>query len=395
MTDEALVAIEAIRGAGGSGRIAVGDWHMVGTNIERDRVPGAEVRPIAELALVEAEPSMSKAHGGPLDAVVFIGHHASTRNRRGFCSHTFVWEMEVTLDGEPLNEVQVYAQGLAAEGIPVLVASGDRWMLEELGEGELGGARLVPTKEGQGRARARSYDLRSTRAELADAIAASPGGPAGPAAGSRLSGRAADRGRRRGAGPRRTVASAADLLVEIATVFRTSPEVAREYRQLARLLPAMSSVARRGGPTGASARGRHAGDARQGAQLAQGRRGLRLAPSPRVASIPPRAKDGGDRREAGRHRPRQRRDPRPGLRHVAGEDEGQRDVLQEVGGGGQRPEPGDRRRCHRETGPAALPGPAGRRPRRRRRERGRSRSGRAYRRPAATTSRSSPGRPTR
>ena len=150
MTDEALVVIEALREAGADGRIAVGDWHMVGTNVERERIPGAEVRPIAELALVEDEPSMSKAHGGPLDAVVFIGHHAGTRNPRAFCSHTFVWEMEVTLDGEPLNEVQVYAQGLAAEGIPVLAASGDRWMLEELGDGELGGARLVPTKEGQG-----------------------------------------------------------------------------------------------------------------------------------------------------------------------------------------------------------------------------------------------------
>src|SRR6478609_903797 len=110
MTDEVLVAIEALRGAGAE-RISVGDWHMVGTNIERDRIPST----------VEAEPSLTKAHGGPLDAVVFIGHHASTPNPRAFCSHTFVWDMEVLLDGESLNEVQVYAQGLAAEGIPALV----------------------------------------------------------------------------------------------------------------------------------------------------------------------------------------------------------------------------------------------------------------------------------
>ena len=180
MTDEALVAVEALREAG-AGRVSVGDWHMVGTNIERGRVAGAEVRPIAELALVEDEPSMSKAHGGPLDAVVFVGHHASTRNPRAFCSHTFVWEMEVELDGEALNEVQVYAQALAAEGIPVLAASGDHWMLEELAPNELGGARLVPTKEGQGRARARSYDLRSTREDLAAAIGAGFAAPPSPA----------------------------------------------------------------------------------------------------------------------------------------------------------------------------------------------------------------------
>jgi D-aminopeptidase len=237
MTEEALVAVEAVRAAGGAGRISVGDWHMVGTNVERDRLPGVEVRPIAELALVEEEPSMSKAHGGPLDAVVFIGHHASTRNSRAFCSHTFVWEMEVTLDGEPMNEVQVYAQGLAAEGIPVLVASGDRWMLEELGVGELGGAHLIPTKEGQGRARARSYDLRATRAALSEAIGAAIAAPPSPPPSRSYPAelRIAVEGREL---VLRTVADAAELLGEIATVFRTSPSVAREYRQLARLLPA-------------------------------------------------------------------------------------------------------------------------------------------------------------
>ena len=132
MTDEVLVAIEALRGAGAE-RISVGDWHMVGTNIERERMPdGVEVRPIADLALVEADPSMTKANGARLDAVVMLGHHASTPNPRAFCSHTFIWEMEVLLDGESLSEVRVYAQGLAAEGIPVLLAAGDRWMLEEL-----------------------------------------------------------------------------------------------------------------------------------------------------------------------------------------------------------------------------------------------------------------------
>jgi D-aminopeptidase len=236
MTDEVLVAIEALRAAG-AGRISVGDWHMVGTNIERDRMPaGIEVRPIADLALVEAEPSLTKAHGGPLDAVLFIGHHASTPHPRAFCSHTFVWGMEVLLDGESLNEVQVYAQGLAAEGIPALAAAGDRWMLEELGEQELGGARLVATKEGQGRARARSRDLAATRKELAVAIGAAMAAPPDPpparsypaelqitVEGEELA--------------RTTVSEPGVLLTEVATVFRTS-RVSREYRQLAKLLPA-------------------------------------------------------------------------------------------------------------------------------------------------------------
>ncbi len=236
MTAEVLVTIEALR-AGGAGRIAVGDWHMVGTNIERERMPaGVEVRPIAELALVEAEPSLTKANGGPLDAVVFVGHHASTPNPRAFCSHTFIWEMEVLLDGESLNEVQVYAQALAAEGIPVLAASGDRWMLEELGPGELGAAGLVATKEGEGRGRARSFDPAQTHAELRTAIeAALAGSPVPPPARSYPAElRIAAEGEELA---KTTVAEPAQLLTAIATVFRSS-QVSREYRQLAKLLPA-------------------------------------------------------------------------------------------------------------------------------------------------------------
>jgi D-amino peptidase len=235
MTDEVLVAVDALR-AGGVERVSVGDWHMVGTNIERERVPaGIEVRPIADLALAESEPSFTKASGGDLDAVILIGHHASTRSPRGFSSHTLIWEMEVLLNGEPLNEVQIFAQGLAAEGIPILVASGDRWMLDELGEGELGGAHLVATKEGQGRARASSHDVAATHAELTGSIAAALAEPPPPpparsypaelrivVAGEELA--------------HASVSKPADLLSTIATVFRTS-RVSREYRQLAKLLP--------------------------------------------------------------------------------------------------------------------------------------------------------------
>jgi D-amino peptidase len=236
LSDEVLAAVTALQ-AGGAERISVGDWHMVGTNIERERMPsGVEVRPIADLALVEAAPSMAKAHGGPLDAVVMIGHHSRTPSPRGFCSHTFIWGMEVLLGGESLSESQVYAQALAAEGVPILVAAGDRWLLEEMEDGELGGARLLATKVGESRARARSLDPARAHAELASAIADAMAAPPQPpparsypaelvvtVEGEEIA--------------RTTVAEPADLLTEIATVFRTS-QVSREYRQLAKLLPA-------------------------------------------------------------------------------------------------------------------------------------------------------------
>jgi len=235
MTDEVLVAIEALRAAGAE-RISVGDWHMVGTNVEGERMPaGVEVRPIADLALTEAEPSMAKAHGGLLDAVVMIGHHAKTPSPRGFCSHTFVWGMEVLLDGDSLSETQTYAQALAAEEVPILVAAGDRWLLEEMREGELGSARLVTTKEGEGRGRARSVEPPEAHVALREAIAAAAASPRQPPPlrsypaelvvkvdGEEIA--------------RTTVPSAADLLTAVAEVFRTS-QVSKEYRQLANLLP--------------------------------------------------------------------------------------------------------------------------------------------------------------
>jgi D-amino peptidase len=239
MTDEVLAAIAALK-AGGAERISVGDWHMVGTNVERERMPaGVEVRPIADLALNETSPSMTKAHGGPLDAVVMIGHHAKTPSPKGFCSHTFIWGMEVLLDGESLSETQVYAQALAAEGIPILVAAGDRWLLEEMGEGELGSARLLTIKEGQGRARARSTDPAAAHAELEAAIAAALAAPLQPPPARaypaelvvKIEGEEI---------ARTTVAAAGELLTAIATVFRES-QVSREYRQLAKLLPPDSS----------------------------------------------------------------------------------------------------------------------------------------------------------
>jgi D-aminopeptidase len=235
MTDEVLVAIEALR-AGGAETISVGDWHMVGTNVERERMPeGVEVRPIADLALNEERPSMAKAHGGPLDAVAMIGHHAGTPSPKGFCSHTFVWGMEVLLDGDSLSETQTYAQALAAEGIPVLVAAGDRWLLEETDPGELGSARLVTTKEGEGRARASSVEPADAHVDLRSAIASALSTPLEPppardypaelvikVEGAEIA--------------RTTVADPAELLTAVATVFRIS-QVSKEYRQLAKLLP--------------------------------------------------------------------------------------------------------------------------------------------------------------
>ena len=228
--------VEALR-AGGAERVSVGDWHMVGTNVQRERMPaGVEVRPIADLAL----PGRALVHEGPgggaLDAVVLIGHHAKTSSPHGFSSHTFVWDMDVQLGGGRSARCRSTRRALAAEGIPILVAAGDRWLLDELDDGELGSARLVAAKEGQGRASARSYDpppsAPSWRAR--SARRSPPRCSRHPPAATRRSCASPSSARR---SPARPWPHPADLLATIAEIFRSS-QVSREYRQLAKLFPA-------------------------------------------------------------------------------------------------------------------------------------------------------------
>jgi hypothetical protein len=112
-------------------------------------------------------------------------------------------------------------------------------MLDELDDGELGSARLVATKEGEGRGRARPRGLAAVRSELAAAVRDALAGPLEPPPARSYPAelRIALEGEELA---RCTVADASGLLTEVARVFRTS-RASREYRQLARLLPSASA----------------------------------------------------------------------------------------------------------------------------------------------------------
>lgn len=173
MTDEVLVAVAALRDAGVDD-VVVGDWHMVGANIRRDRLPAdVPVHPIADLVTPDGDPSISTAAHGPVDAAVLLGHHASENSKHGFSSHTLTWGMSVFLDGLPMSEAQIFAQAFAAEDTPVLVVAGDDVMLEELGAGEFDAAQLIPTKRALDRARAVSVPTPVAHDRIAAAISRS------------------------------------------------------------------------------------------------------------------------------------------------------------------------------------------------------------------------------
>ena len=160
-------------------------------------------------------------------------------------------------------------------------------MLDELDEGEMGSARLVATKQGEGRAQARSRDLDAVGPSCARrsppplAAPLQPPPPRSYPAELRITAEGEEIART-------TVSEPADLLRTIADAFRTS-QVSREYRQLAKLLPAgQFTPAQRSAPPRQFHR--DARDALQGAPLAQPRSARRLiaASTRRVTSTWPR-----------------------------------------------------------------------------------------------------------
>lgn len=173
MTDEVLVAVAALRDAGVDD-VVVGDWHMVGANIRRDRLPAdVSAHSIADLVTPGGDPSISTAAHGPVDAAVLLGQHASENSKRGFSSHTLTWGMSVFLDGLPMSEAQIFAQAFAAEDTTVFVVAGDDVMLGELGAGEFDDAELIQTKRSLDRARAVSIPTAVAHDRIAAAISRS------------------------------------------------------------------------------------------------------------------------------------------------------------------------------------------------------------------------------
>jgi D-amino peptidase len=168
MTREALAAVNAARAAGATD-VIVADAHGNGENLLIEQFP-ADVRVIRswprQLGMV--------AGADQVDAVMFIGYHASTNNVQGVRAHTF---SSASLTRVALNGVNVsegsWAAAIAGHfNAPVIMMSGDDAAIAEVRKA-IGNIEAAETKRTLGFHSAitltpqASYDLIAARVKAA------------------------------------------------------------------------------------------------------------------------------------------------------------------------------------------------------------------------------------
>lgn len=129
MTREALAAVTAARAAGATD-VIVADAHGNGENLLIEQFP-------ADVRIIRSWPRQLGMVAGvdqQVDAVIFIGYHASTNNVKGVRAHTF---SSATLTRVALNGVNVsegsWAAAIAGHfNAPVIMISGDDAAIAEV-----------------------------------------------------------------------------------------------------------------------------------------------------------------------------------------------------------------------------------------------------------------------
>lgn len=153
MTEEVNAAIEGAL-EGGATEIVVNDAHGEGRNI---LIEG--LNPQAQLVSGRPTPlGMMQGIDGTFDAAFFIGYHAQAGTKDGVLAHT--WSSgrihQVAINGEPVGETGLNAALAGYFGVPTVLVSGDRCLVEEATALLGPGLETVVVKEGYGRQAARS-----------------------------------------------------------------------------------------------------------------------------------------------------------------------------------------------------------------------------------------------
>jgi D-amino peptidase len=128
MTLEVRAAIEGAR-EGGARRVLVNDSHWSMRNLLFDDLPQDD-----ELRVISGAPkpwSMMQGLDSHVDAAFFTGYHAKSGDPATL-SHTFSEAIYgVTVNGTPCSEALLNAALAGTHGVPVLLITGDRTIVEE------------------------------------------------------------------------------------------------------------------------------------------------------------------------------------------------------------------------------------------------------------------------
>jgi D-amino peptidase len=169
MTREALAAVNAARAAGATD-IIVADAHGNGENLLIEQFP-------LDVRVIRSWPRQLGMVAGvdqQVDAVIFIGYHASTNNVKGVRAHTFSSAnlTRVTLNGATVSEGSWSAAIAGHFNVPVIMMSGDDAAIAEV-RSAIGNIEAAETKKTLGFHSAMtltpqaSYDLIAARVKAA------------------------------------------------------------------------------------------------------------------------------------------------------------------------------------------------------------------------------------
>jgi len=151
MTAEVNAAIEGALAAGATEAL-VNDAHGSMRNILLE-----ELNPVAELVSGTPKPlSMMQGIDEGIDLAFLVGYHAQAGSFYGTLGHTYTGRVySVVLNGQPVGELGINAALAGHFGVPVVLVTGDRSLVEEA-QSLLGEVETVAVKQAYGMTAARS-----------------------------------------------------------------------------------------------------------------------------------------------------------------------------------------------------------------------------------------------
>jgi D-amino peptidase len=128
MTREVRAAIDGAR-EGGAHRLLVNDSHWAMRNLLLDELPGDD-----DVRVISGAPkpwSMMQGVDAAMDAVFFTGYHAKAGDAATL-AHTYSESIyAVSVNGTPCSEALLNAALAGSHGVPVVLVTGDRTIVEE------------------------------------------------------------------------------------------------------------------------------------------------------------------------------------------------------------------------------------------------------------------------
>lgn len=167
MSQEVRAAIDGAR-KGGAGEVVVNDSHWDMCNVLWDELP-ADVRMISG----GRKPlSMAQGLAAGFDGAFFTGYHAKAGGQNGVLAHTYTGETiySVRVNGVACSEALLNAAMAGYHGIPLLLVSGDRVVVDHVKE-HMPWVTGVIVKDGIGHYATNSMTPKAAQAAIHDAAA--------------------------------------------------------------------------------------------------------------------------------------------------------------------------------------------------------------------------------